>query len=428
MLRFLCTLAGGENSPYRVNIDGLPGVTFNNLAIRGGDSIYVFVEVTIDPRGEDEPFEVKDSILFTLESGITQQILFTASGQDATVLHGTIIDTDTRFTGIRPYLIYDSLRIEPNTTLTLEPGTRLYLADKVEIQVYGRIEAIGTVDSMILFRGARTDRMFDYLPYDRLSAQWGGITLHESSYDNLFVHCDIHSGIYGLRAKSTDVQESKITMRNSQIHNVDEDALQLTQCRASFTNSLFTNAGGHCVNILGGQMDFIHCTMANFFPWKSERGVAVNIANYVEEENAVYPLLGVNFINSIITGSKNDELMGTVVEKTDTADWSEYAQYTFTHSLINSWGESHNPDTLHFSNISWEHKDSTTYGSSNFRTIDHYNFIYDFHLDSLSIARGIGTDNYLDILPNDKDEQVRTAEAIDAGCYQYVQYAVEEKE
>ena len=128
------------------------------------------------------------------------------------------------------------------------------LADKVEIQVYGRIEAIGTVDSMILFRGARTDRMFDYLPYDRLSAQWGGITLHESSYDNLFVHCDIHSGIYGLRAKGTDVQESKITMRNSQIHNVDEDALQLTQCRASFTNSLFTNAGGHCVNILGGQV------------------------------------------------------------------------------------------------------------------------------------------------------------------------------
>lgn len=422
------TLAGGANSPYRVNVDGLSGTTFNDLVIRGGDSVYVFVEVTIDPRGKNEPFEVKDSMLFALGSGVTQQVLFTASGQDATVLRGMVIDTDTRLTNVRPYLIYDSLRIDPNATLTMEPGTKLYFADKVEMQVYGRIEAIGTADSVVLFRGARTDNMFDYLPYDRLSAQWGGITLHESSSDNVFIHCDIHSGTYGLRAKSTDIQESKVMMKNSQIHNVDEDALQLTLCKASFANSLFTNAGGHCVNIIGGQMDFIHCTIANFFPWKSERGVAVNISNYVKEENAVYPLLGVNFINSIITGAKNDELMGTVVEKTDTADWSEYAQYTFVHSLINSWGESHDPDTLHFKHISWEHKDSTAYGSSNFRTIDHSNFVYDFHLDSLSVARGIATDKYLDILPNDKDEQARTTETIDAGCYQYVKHVVDKKE
>ena len=247
------TLAGGANSPYRVNVDGLSGTTFNDLVIRGGDSMYVFVEVTIDPRGENEPFEVKDSMLFALESGVTQQVLFTASGQDATVLRGVVIDTDTRLTNVRPYLIYDSLRIEPNTTLTMEPGTKLYFANKVEMQVYGRIEAIGTVDSVVLFRGARTDNMFDNLPYDRLSAQWGGITLHESSSDNVFIHCDIHSGTYGLRAKGTDIQESKVSMKNSQIHNVDEDALQVTLCKATFTNSLFTNAGGHCVNILGGQ-------------------------------------------------------------------------------------------------------------------------------------------------------------------------------
>lgn len=207
-------------------------------------------------------------------------------------------------------------------------------------------------------------------------------------------------------------------MHNSQIHNVDGDALQLTLCKASFTNSLFTNAGGHCVNILGGEMDFVHCTMANFFPWKSERGVAMNIANYVEEENAVYPLLGVNIVNSIITGSKNDELMGTIIEKTDTTDWSQYAQFSFSHSLINSWKEAADPDTLHFAHIVWEHKDSTAYGRSNFRTIDHSNFIYDFHIDSLSVARGIATSEYLELIPCDKDEQPRSSEAVDAGCYQ----------
>ena len=238
-------------------------------------------------------------------------------------------------------------------------------------------------------------------------------------YKRQFVHCDIHSGTYGLRAKATDIDRHKLVMQASQIHNVDEDALQLTACRASFVNSLFTNAGGHCVDILGGQMDFLHCTIANFYPWKSERGTALHIANYMEEENTLYPLMGVNFINCIITGSKDDELEGTVVEKSDTADWSEYAQYTFAHSLINSRGEAHTPDTLHFTHITWEHRDSTSYASSNFADIDHSNFVYDFHLDSLSIARGIATDAYLDIAPYDKDEKPRPSSNPDAGCYQY---------
>ena len=417
-------LAGGEGSPYRVNVDGLSGTAFNGLTIRGGDSMYVFVEVTVNPRGQDAPFEVKDSMQFTLESGVTQQVIFTAGGQDVTVLRGETIHSDTKFTASRPYLIYDSLCVAAGSTLYIESGTRLYFADGVEMQVYGRVEARGTVDSLVLFRGARIDRMFSYLPYDRLSAQWGGITLHEESHDNVFEHCDIHSGTYGFRANGTSLEESgsKLLMRNSQIHNVDEDALKLTLCRATFTNCLFTNAGGHCVNILGGELDFIHCTIANFFPWKSERGVAVSISNYVEEESEVYPLLGVNFVNSIITGSKNDELTGCIVAETDTADWSGYARYRFTHSVINSWKEALSPDTLHFSHIVWEHKDSTAYGSTNFRTVDHSNFIYDFHLDSLSVARSIATDEYIECFPHDKDGQLRTATSVDAGCYQYIEH------
>jgi hypothetical protein len=415
-------LSGGEQSPYRVNLDGLSGASFSDVAIRGGDSLYVFVEVTVDPRGQDAPFEVCDSIVFALESGVIQRVQLRAYGQDATVLRGVSIDSDTRFTAQRPYLIYDSLRVEEGSTLYLDAGVRLYFRDKVEMQVYGRVEAVGTADSAVVFRGARTDHMFSYLPYDRLSAQWGGITLHETSHDNLFVYCDIHGGTYGLRAKAYDMSRSKLVMQNSQIHNVDEDALQLTLCAGSFANSLFTNAGGHCVNLLGGSLSFVHCTMANFFPWKSERGVAVNISNYDEESQTIYPLLGVDFINSIITGGKDDELMGTVLEKTDSADYSEYARYRFTHSLVNSKGEAREPDTLHFAHIVWEHKDSTTYGRTNFRTIDHDEFIYDFHLDSLSIARGIASPAYVEMLPYDKDDLPRIGfEAIDAGCYQYHQ-------
>ncbi|MBH13969.1 MAG: hypothetical protein CMF37_13720, partial [Leeuwenhoekiella sp.] len=39
-------LAQGENSQYRLNIDGIPGKTFENVELPAKDSIYVFVETT----------------------------------------------------------------------------------------------------------------------------------------------------------------------------------------------------------------------------------------------------------------------------------------------------------------------------------------------------------------------------------------------
>ena len=58
-------LAGGENSPYRLNIDGYPGVRLDNIELREKDSLYIFVEITIDPNNSDLPLVVKDSIIFS---------------------------------------------------------------------------------------------------------------------------------------------------------------------------------------------------------------------------------------------------------------------------------------------------------------------------------------------------------------------------
>lgn len=47
-------------------------------------------------------------------------------------------------------------------------------------------------------RGDRTDRMFDYLPYDRVSGQWQGIHLYSSSTQNSISYADIHSTMDGI--------------------------------------------------------------------------------------------------------------------------------------------------------------------------------------------------------------------------------------
>ncbi|MDV7394966.1 hypothetical protein RZS08_26510, partial [Arthrospira platensis SPKY1] len=49
------SFATGESTRFRMNVDGLPGEFFEDVEIAPNDSIYVFVEVTIDP---DQPLSV----------------------------------------------------------------------------------------------------------------------------------------------------------------------------------------------------------------------------------------------------------------------------------------------------------------------------------------------------------------------------------
>ena len=80
--------------------------------------------------------------------------------------------------------------------------------------------------------------MFDYLPYDRMDNQWGGIILGASSYDNYLNHADIHSGGWGIRCDSADVALNKLTIENSVIHNVAGDEARLVVRRESFADMM----------------------------------------------------------------------------------------------------------------------------------------------------------------------------------------------
>jgi hypothetical protein len=75
-------LAGGASSLYRLNVNGTPGKSFSDIEIRGGDSIWVFVEVTIDPNSAVLPYIVQDSIIFET-NGNQQDIDLVAWGQNA---------------------------------------------------------------------------------------------------------------------------------------------------------------------------------------------------------------------------------------------------------------------------------------------------------------------------------------------------------
>ena len=247
-------LEGGGASPFSVLVDGQYGTSMYDLELRARDSLYVLASVTVDRNGSDVPLMVKDSLLFTLESGVRQSVLLLAYGRDVTFLHSGIFAADTVLAPGH-YVIYDSLTVAQGATLSLQPGTTLYFHDKAFLKVDGSLKAEGTASSPIVFRGDRTDKMFSYLPYDHIPGQWDGVLFTSTSNDNLLVHCDIHSANYGIRVEQGDTVQNRITIESSKVQNFHGNALELVMARATAVNSLFANAQGNCVKVVGGDVN-----------------------------------------------------------------------------------------------------------------------------------------------------------------------------
>ena len=179
-------LGGGDSSPFRVNVDGQYGNNIGDLEVRKNDSIFVFVDVNLDRNNSNTPLFVRDSLVFTLESGIRQNVQLYACGRDAVVMRSPLFTADTTLAD-GAYIIYDSLTVAQGATLTLSAGCQLYFHSKAWMKVDGTLVVRGTPEQRVVFRGDRTDNMFDYLPYDRVPGQWGGIHFAAASFFHQFL-------------------------------------------------------------------------------------------------------------------------------------------------------------------------------------------------------------------------------------------------
>lgn len=395
-------LADAGESGFRINLDGMPGKQFADVEIAGQDSLYIFVEATLPQQKNAGITLIRDSILFQL-NGIRQEVKLWAYAQDAYAFRGKVIEQDTLIASERPILIYDSISVAPNAHLTLAAGTRLYFHGKAGMQVHGRLSAEGTLSSPVVFRGDRTDRMFPYLPYDRLPGQWGGIHFLTTSYDNHLAYADIHGGSFGIRCDSSRTDRTKLTLESSVIRQVSGNGLELTSCQAVIGNCEISNAGNNCVNLLGGDYTFTHCTLANYFSWNVRKGAALQICN--EWNGTDYPLSSAIFRNCIIAGSSTDEIDGRRSKNENTA-----FNYYFSHSLIHSVKEEND----RIINVIWRKDD-------NFVLMDSRTQAYNFALEEKSEAINLGNKEDADAYPTDRNGRSRLQDkAPDAGCYEFI--------
>lgn len=333
-VRTSINLQGGTPSPYRINVDGSPGVSFSDVEIPSGDSIYIFVEATIDGSNTNNPFIVEDHILFST-NGNEQQVVLQAWGQNAhfyrpdqhvqgfppfTYIAGGYDSTGQQicetvhWTNDKPYVIMGYAVVDSCCTLIIDPGVKVYFHGGGGLWVYrgGNILANGTADAKITFQGDRLEAMYADLP-----GQWDRIWINDGPADNQLSHVDIRNALIGLQPQSwigtpgQPTSANKLVLNSVSIRNCSAAGILAENYRITSTNLLVADCGQYCVALTGGgQYDFNYCTIANYWSYDVRQDPAFIMTNTFTDISGATQVRNIatsQFRNGIIYGNNTNE-------------------------------------------------------------------------------------------------------------------------
>ena len=382
-------LGRGENSPYRIYVNGERGANFEDEYLRGGDSLLLLVEVTIDPQDETLPFLERDSILIGW-NGQQTHVKLLAWGQDAVFVGNQVLACNSTWTANKPYVLYDDVLVDSACELTIEPGTKIYANQGATLYVGGSLRVEGSAENKVLFQHSRLEPDFEDVP-----GQWGGIIFLPSSNKNSIEHAHIRNAQYGVYLGTPDNDTlADLVIGNSLIESMSLSGIIAFTSDLYAYNTQVTNCLQFAVgNLAGGNYRYDHCTFANFNNFQRNYPAVVVADNVVLANNTLLvENLYARFRNTIIWGTEDAEILAD--------NGGKAARFTVLaeNCIIQDVDESISGSNILF-NI-----DPTFVDES----------IFDLHIDSLSpaINRGLKLN-----IPTDLEGNVRDA-APDIGAYE----------
>ncbi|MFY8035326.1 MAG: hypothetical protein ACOVMN_12455, partial [Flexibacteraceae bacterium] len=190
----ISTVSVSGNSNYSISVKGKKG-NQNNVLLYGGDSMYVLVTVTIDPNQSNLPFVIEDSLQFAVQGlAKPQKVRLRAYGQNATFLRDAEICTTTWSDTLKPYIIINSLVVNPGCVLTINEGVKVKFLPNSFLIVGGTLIVNGTSKHPVTFNGFRKEPEFA-----RQSGQWGQIVFVGGSRNNKINHAIIENAFRGIQ-------------------------------------------------------------------------------------------------------------------------------------------------------------------------------------------------------------------------------------
>lgn len=336
-------LAQGENSNYRLAVDGVPGRVFENVELLAKDSLFVFVETTIDINdfSSGNEFLYTDRVEF--DSGANQQnvelitlvqdaiFLFPArdaqgveetlslgtngEGEEITISGFVLDDTELTLTAAKPYVIYGFAAVPANKTLTIEAGARLHfhkdsgiiVGNEGSLQVNGLPSITDELENEVIFEGDRLEPT-----YADVAGQWSAIWLTDGSKDNIFNHATIKNASVGIIMDNSNPSSNGATLKvnNTQIYNSSNSGVIATTGHIEAENLVINNSGQSSLVLrLGGEYRFNNCTIANYWNNSFRQDPTLFISNVIPNTEFTEDLIQAQFTNCIIYGDRDLELI-----------------------------------------------------------------------------------------------------------------------
>ncbi|GAB4144224.1 MAG: hypothetical protein Fur0041_19190 [Bacteroidia bacterium] len=302
-------LAGGSASPFRINVDGVPLVSTGDILLRGGDSIFVFVDVTVNPNNSNSPLMISDSVLFET-NGNLQRVILNAVGQDAYFHYNTYLTCNEIWTNDKPHVIYGYAVVPQCCKLTIQAGARVHLHKNAVLAAdsCATLEVLGAQNNPVVFQGDRLEPDYAEEP-----GQWGYIWLSSLSKDNIIDWAVIKNGTVGILSDSLGASANPtVKITNTKIRNMTLAGIYGRDTHIEGNNITVENCAQYCAILAyGGKYSFIHCTFGNYWSIDNRSTPAVVLNNWYKVTETLINrrnLEQADFINCIIYGDKDNEL------------------------------------------------------------------------------------------------------------------------
>ena len=412
-------LIGGDNSPFRFNLDGESATEIYDKIIPANDSLFSFLRVTINPNDLNTPFIVEDELEF-ITNGNTQTIKLLAWGQNANYIvadkvvniggtpypYHIVADSlqTTVWTSERPYVIYGYALINSYGTLKIEKGTQVYCHQGSGILSWsdGQLIIDGTSEEPVIVRGDRLESYYNHTP-----GQWEQILMMDgrAGADHRISHAIIRNGTIGLNCQSVlKATECALRIDNTIVENQSGYGLFSILYAVDAKNFVIANCGFANFWAFGGDYRFVHGTIANY--WNAnehnKNENAVLVTNYALDGNnePFYYPFNMEMDNCIIYGKQKDEFKGVFGPDADSS-------YVFDHCLLRS--EKYNGNMEGFRHCLF-----------NLDPMFVDPILPDCHIDSISSpVIGIGNPLFGNEMPYDLDGVSRVGTP-DLGAYQFI--------
>lgn len=281
-------LSRGESSFYKLNVDGMPGYSFENIPVRANDSIFIFVEVAAGDAPVNPLYE--DEINFETTNG-TQQVKLMSWIEKALFYNTELIENyslgNVDWNNEYSRVIYGNVTAE---NFNANPGTKVYFHSNASLTVNGIMNVNGTLGNEVRFRSDRHDERSDSLPN-----MWGKIKIKSPNLsDNSNInYAIIKGGNIGL-----EVENSTLNISNTKILNNDYIGLYAIRSTVTGKNLVINNSDLTALGIEGGSYDFRHCTFGNYHD--IGQGAGGNYSLILSNDGAA--ITQANFYNNIFYG------------------------------------------------------------------------------------------------------------------------------